>query len=173
MLTNASSFLPQTAEEVTSFCRQHDFLREMEKQTDLSDAEKLRRIVLELVQTEKNYLKVGIFVWKLLFKFFFSRREKKNCFYEQNVYRELSPFRRSSSRGKRTSALCGMFPKENNFSPSCICWGGGSTSKKTKIWPDIKWRFFVGILLVLIWLKFLLVSNRWFFASSPGVWVSY
>lgn len=51
--------------------------------------------------------------------------ERENCFYEQNVYRELSPFRRSSSRGKRTSALCGMFPKENNFSLSCICWGGG------------------------------------------------
>jgi hypothetical protein len=43
---------------VTTFCRQHDFLREIEKQTELSDAEKLRRIILELVDTEKNYLKV-------------------------------------------------------------------------------------------------------------------
>lgn len=48
----------QSAEEVTTFCRQHDFLREIEKQTELSDAEKLRRIILELVDTEKNYLKV-------------------------------------------------------------------------------------------------------------------
>ena len=43
---------------MTTFCRQHDFLREIEKQTELSDAEKLRRIILELVDTEKNYLKV-------------------------------------------------------------------------------------------------------------------
>ena len=48
----------QSAEEVTTFCRQHDFLREIEKQIELSDAEKLRRIILELVDTEKNYLKV-------------------------------------------------------------------------------------------------------------------
>ena len=43
---------------MTTFCRQHDFVREIEKQTELSDAEKLRRIILELVDTEKNYLKV-------------------------------------------------------------------------------------------------------------------
>jgi hypothetical protein len=45
---------------VTTFCRQHDFLREIEKHTELSDAEKLRRIISELVDTEKNYLKVRI-----------------------------------------------------------------------------------------------------------------
>lgn len=56
---NAYIFLvQQSAEEVTTFCRQIDFLREIEKQTELSDAEKLRRIILELVGTEKNYLKV-------------------------------------------------------------------------------------------------------------------
>ena len=43
---------------MTTFCRQHDFLREIERQTELSDAEKLRKIIFELVDTEKNYLKV-------------------------------------------------------------------------------------------------------------------
>lgn len=51
---------------MTTFCRQHDFLREIEKHTELSDAEKLRKIVLELVDTEKNYLKVGVMFRNLL-----------------------------------------------------------------------------------------------------------
>lgn len=49
--------LLQSAEEVTSFCRQHDSWNEIEKPTELSGAEKLRKIIFELLDTEKNYLK--------------------------------------------------------------------------------------------------------------------
>ena len=52
---------PQTAEQVTLFCRQqieYSDDEEPKQNIQLSQAEKLRKVIIELVDTERSYVKV-------------------------------------------------------------------------------------------------------------------
>lgn len=55
-------YVPQRAEQVTLFCRQqieYSDEEEPKQNIQLSQAQKLRKVIIELVDTERSYVKVG------------------------------------------------------------------------------------------------------------------